>query len=651
MSLNKLIPKSSKSFSLNFKRLSEDKIKINYLDKPKNYFSKNISMNTANSFFKKKQPIYRNFELLLNKNNKHKSFICPKFNSIVRDKNVIKIQSDSTSLSLYKTKSNSYFDYKKKLFNQDENRVNNYFQKDSMIKKYNTNINIDKYRSKIKKELGCSFSPKNRIKAMEIYEILEFSDYQNSTNSNNLNYLKRKSLKNNKLRKKPVKYNNFINNAKSNNKNISILKYNNINKKEIRPINSLFETNNLENQDKIDNYPENNKNEENNKSIYNKKNKKIFKSFSQSYFPKKNNNEEINKNEDINNNENEILNTNNEDFYVITNSSEKNSQTLKIPTHNLFNNEIPKGKINENNNKTIKPSINNYLNKYRGDQKRIMEECINNLNFNYSDDNYNYNYQINYNDCNTFGSINKSNKYNEEKEPINQNINNEIEKNTYINNSINQQMINNNNNNNNSNNFKLDGEENKENINIINTIENNNEENIIPNNEKLNKNNNLNNKKYKDIFSNAQLINFQKHNKKKIKINLDYSDENIDFNQLYNKDNYLSYDNNNKLHNTKSYFNNTKNNLTTKLIKNGAHNPKYSSNRINRYEDIKNNKNKYSQNIQKFLNQKKKINVHNLHKKLSKVKFNFMNKQISVMPPNDYDREIITNVINDLYNQ
>ena len=644
MSLNKFIPKSSKSFSFNLKRLSEgnNKIKIKYLDKSNNYCSKNTNLNNANSFINKKQPKYRNFAILLNKNHKYKSYIYPKFNSIIKDKNIVNIQSDSNSLSLYKTKSNSYFDYKKKLVNKDKNSIGNYFKNDSMIKNYNTNINIEKFKNRIKNEIGNSFSPKNRIKAMKIYEILEFSDFHNTSNTNNLSYLKKKNIKNHfkkLINKKPVKYNNFFN-SNLYNKNINILEYNSTKKKEIKPIDSLLEINNLKIQDKNNNYLENNTNKNNDRNIFNKKNKKLIKSFSQCYYPNtniiKNNVEDLGNN--INNNEKGIVKINQEDF-IITNGNEHNNSTVKTQINNLSNNEIQQGKMNETNNKTANPYISNYLNKYRGDQKRIMEECIRKLNYNYSDDNFNYNYQVNYNDFSSFGTSNTINKL---KETINPQINNETNV-KHNNNSLNCQIINNNYLND-SNYFKVKDEENKENSNI-NTDENSNEEKNIIKNEKP-KNNYINQKKYKDIFSKAQLINFKKQNKKNIEINLNYPDENIDFNKFFNKDNnnYLSQDNNN----TKSYFNNRKNNLTTKF-KNTKNNSKNLLNNIPRHEYKKDNKNKYSNNIQKFVNQKKNNNVTNLHKKLSKTKFNFMNKKISVMPPNDYDREIITNVIKDLY--
>ena len=75
-----------------------------------------------------------------------------------------------------------------------------------------------------------------------------------------------------------------------------------------------------------------------------------------------------------------------------------NHKTQQFQNNNNQNNNKEKIKyINDNNNELFE-SISYYLNKYRGNEKKVMEECINKLNFNYIDNNYNYNYQINYND-------------------------------------------------------------------------------------------------------------------------------------------------------------------------------------------------------------------------------------------------------------
>ena len=66
----------------------------------------------------------------------------------------------------------------------------------------------------------------------------------------------------------------------------------------------------------------------------------------------------------------------------------------------------------ESNDKDIKinSNINNFLSKYRGNQKKIMEECIKKLNYNYSDDHYNYNYKINYNEIDVYNNNQKKSK-------------------------------------------------------------------------------------------------------------------------------------------------------------------------------------------------------------------------------------------------
>ena len=307
--------------------------------------------------------------------------------------------------------------------------------------------------------------------------------------------------------------------------------------------------------------------------------------------------------------ENKFSDNNNYENYISLNEN-NNFQKINKIEENIDD------KINkENNNIKLNKNLINYLNRYKGNQKKIMEECLINLNFNYADDNYNYNYQINYNNLDNYNN-NRNN---------NINIDQIDEK----------KIINDNNLNNNSNYIKTINQDNKENIYNIND------------------NDNDNNNKIKKDFSNYKKINFQKNNKNKnIEINLFNPDEDIKY---INKKAYFPLSNKkNRYYKNKSLLFEGNENTSTLIQK-----PKTKLEllltkipRHHRYENLNEKTiNKYSINIPKFFNYKKKINTNNFNKELSISRFPSKNKNSAIMPPNNYNSQFIKKVFKSFYNK
>ena len=433
MSLNKQKLKLRKFNSFNLKDTNKEnnKMKFKYLEESfNNIFRNNRMKNPINTLLLKTKS-FKSHQIL--KNNSISNSNIYKFKSIIKEKNEINKKYNLSNLPsyLHKTKTSSYFSLNKKLINLDKkiekNHINlfkefkngrNYEKYKQIIKNNNSisntnNINKEKYIYKkyLKKKLNNILSPSIKSKIFNIYKTLD--NFDNSKTSLSFDQFK------------SHKYNNIkISNYYDNIKNLSKKKY--FNKK----FNKLIKCN-------INDFSLNSSNKKNNKN-------KIKNSLSDKFSLKKQIKKQkniysyINK---IKNNKNEITNFNEqinkeEKEYnkIINNNSKMNNNKIIIDNNNINDNEIIQSSVYDKkvNNKKVEINVdinkenklnlrvNNYLNKYKGNQKKIMKEIISKLNFNYSDDNYNYNYMINYNNEDIY---NKNMKIKDENKDYNDIIN------------------------------------------------------------------------------------------------------------------------------------------------------------------------------------------------------------------------------------
>ena len=607
MSLNNYRHIQLNSLLTNLKKNKENNQQLKHLNEPKTRLVRSKSLFCpTNTYNISNKLINNDFSLLFEKNN-----LSCKYNSIIKNINNIK----STTSKLNNSNNTLYFDYKKtSAVKHNKNRYkylfkNKYYYKINYLNKNNFN-DREKYNNLI---INDRFTPKNKLKVIKIYKTLESSKSHYPINSTYSYNVKEYNGFNNKLdcnneyfyddnKTCKMKINSFINRNNTTNKsnknknyfdknnhkyriNLLLKKYNSIKK----------ETN--ENCLDINSIKNNNVCENDNDLI---KNKTIVKSYSDNYL-------KIDKKDNINNN---------------TFNNEQNNKELKKIDNSY------KNIIKEN---ILKPNIENYLNKYKGNQKIIMAECINKLNYNYSDDNYNYNYQINYNDIETNNNYQKNNNI---LQPI---LYNNIQENQLENNhedlvceqNINSQNINN-------------YENNKEKINKDNIKNNILTDEIINNNDIENNFSKIMMKMKKSSLDEKDktLINSQKYNnRKKINFNLKYPDENINY---VNRTIYLKLPEkniNNKYHPKSIFFGDNENPKYTKLFKKSKTKLELLLNKIPKHEYIKGNEKENDRlNIPKFLNQRKITNTRYTNKDSNEsklIKYINNNKNNRIMPPND----------------
>ena len=551
----------------------------------KNFLKKERLLDYLNSFLTPRRPslIKQNILNIKNKNKKN-------YETIIQSKNESKSHSNISTIN--KTKSSSIFNSKHNIFYRNENRVNQI-----NILKYKNNLknlffNTNKYENYPDK-IG-SFSPRNRIKLMKIYHNLKFINFPCVTKESNQNNIYNKERSNNELNLDIKNEHFFIKkekNKKANKNETKNYKIENVNSFQILNVKKGMDKNNIFNHN------------EKKELEYNYKDKKI----NYSYFSE-------------NNEENKKLNN-----YV-----EDNFQEIIIPGNNNINlYKVPQGekldKINEINiiNKYI--DKNNHVGNFSKYNKLfIMENCLNELFFDYSDGNYSY--------SNHFKYLNKDQKDNNiiiSKKIISKKL--EKIKNNNENKDIkNEKIINKNKNNKITNKCQikhLDISENKENINTENAIKTSeiilslDNQTFTDKNNISNVKNDSNNKEKKDL-----IIKQSKSNKlnevKKINFNL---------NCLYENKNYVNIQllsdprNNNK--NLKKTIDSKKNSFRqTKLMKYPRTNLELLLDKIPRHEGENNFINAHS--VKKDKNDYKNI-------RRSKI-IEFINKNSAIMPPNDY---------------
>ena len=303
-----------------------------------------------------------------------------KYKSIIKEKNII--NKKLTPSTLHKTKTCSFFSLNKKIANLNKKLEKNYinvFKNGSYYKSVDRTNNINKEKYKYKnnfKNIDSIFSPKIKSKIMRIYKSLD--NFHNSKTYYSFNNLSSENTNNKKINNKydDIRHSNkekYINNY---NKLIK----NRINNDSLNPENNYFYKNQII------------------KSLSKRTSlkKKIKYEKMKNYFNKNNDNEKNNYNM-------KNIKENKEYNDIVTDINKiKNNKHIQTSTNNE----------KESNDKDIKinSDLNNYLNKYKGNQKKIMEECIKKLNYNYSDDNYNYNYKINYNEIDTYNNNQKISK-------------------------------------------------------------------------------------------------------------------------------------------------------------------------------------------------------------------------------------------------
>ena len=546
-------------------------------------------INQTSSFNIQSKTTKNNNYFCLKKNN-NKKYISYKCNPIKKDinKNIL-IRYNTPSA---KQKINSFLDNNITFFNKEKNidnnqiyelKFKNILNNNHLIRSKSYNNNKVEFIDKFGKEIVNKFSPRIKKKIQRIYKILESSNFPKPINSYKLNKISNITNYNSQINKNKEKYHN-------NQKNC------------LRKYYSYF---NNENPMK-----------------YNDKNVKIL---------------ETNKLSDINGCENYSYKDKKEESY----SGNYNCQ--KIDKKNLYQNYISKEKIKieekddkinmisdsnntNNNNLKLNKNLINYLNKYKGEQKKIMERCLSTLNFNYADDNYNYNFQINYNDLDN----------------SNNNQNNNLKStNNYIKDKIINENKNNNSNHRNKNekNYGTIFEDNKENFNNINL-------NYINGNKTYEKKTNKDGIK-KDF--NYKKINYKKYNinkDKNIQLNIFNFDEDI---QFTNKRLYfpISKGNNKYYHNKFLYFGDIDNDYS--LIKKPKIKSELLLTKIPRHTKInENKKNKYTINIPRLFNYQKK-NITNVFKKDLNNNIGLQSKKSAIMPPNNYSNEFIKKVFTSFY--
>ena len=336
----------------------------------------NNKINPINTLFLNNKSIkYYNYTKKDNKS----SINIHKYKSIIKEKNII--NKKLTPSSLHKTKTCSFFSLNKKIANLNIKLEKNYinvFKNGSHYKSVvgTNNINKQKYKYKNNfKNIDSIFSPKIKSKIMRIYKSLD--NFHNSKTYYSFNNLNSEKTNNKKINNK---YDDILhcNKAKYINNYNKLIK-NSINNDSLNLENNYFDKNQII------------------KSLSKRMSlKKKIKYEKMKNYSDKNND---NKNEKINFNMKSIK-ENKEYNDIITDINKvKNNKHIQIS----INNE------KESNDKDIKKNsdLNNFLNKYKGNQKKIMEECIKKLNYNYSDDHYNYNYKINYNEIDTYNNNQK----------------------------------------------------------------------------------------------------------------------------------------------------------------------------------------------------------------------------------------------------
>lgn len=548
MSINNYSLKPTFSFTQNLKRNNEKY----------NYFRPNKINNKTNFFLTENRPINEKkfipykFNSILRDRNINNIFPSYKYNSILKDKNNINVFPPSL---IRKSKSISFLYYDKDLFKQLYyfNFKNNY-KCNINLKSSSYNNNKIKLINLYKRERKKVFSVSKKENLRKIYKNPKFNNFYISLNISSNNLKAYHHYKNKLVQNKIGNYKTQNNNTKM----FKLIKYDKDNHKlensKTQNFNTLYEISTKKKAYYKNNYFNNrpyqtNKNHKN----YSNENKKIF----IKYFSEKNNIEK-------------------EDF--------KKDEVIKIKERELIesNNNNLKDKIN---NKELNNNLVIYLNKYKGNQKKYMEECIRKLNYNYIDDNYNYNYKINYNELN----IGKNNN-------LNENNDNKI------------------------------NEFNKENIDHLN------------NDNFKDENNN------KEKHLNFKKINIKKHKNKNIEINFFNSGDNSD--NLINKKNSISLTAvKNGLPQYKSLFlEDFESNLTTAKMENNSKTKlEYLLSKIPRhYKKTEIKKINYINNINRYLNEKKNDTISFLDKYLSKSRLiHRTEKNKTIMPPNNYYSEFI----------
>ena len=586
----KYCPIRSNSFISKFtlKKLNDHK-KL-YLDDFQSHLITNKNLFNHKVTFVRPKNI-KHISLLTNNYNNN---IYDKINSIVKKENKINIRENKVIID--SSNNSILFEYNKKANKPNLNRYrylfqDKYYYKLDYLDKKNYNDNNINYTN----ILNEKFTPKNKLKAINIFRTLESSDSPLVKNLNTT-YNRKEYNKFNNQQKTINDSNLKINYFTSNNSMNRINNRNNyINKDGIKSLMERYNSHtevinrNFEEVDTNSNSIEN-KNE-NKADLIN--NKIIIKSLSENFLGK--HNVHSNKNLKINN-------------------SEKNNIELNIKIEDNVNNDI-----NEKNCKKV--NFDSYLNKFKGNQKKIMEECINKLNYNYCNDNYNYNYEINYNNRENFNNERKENDINGQI-----NIENQINNDNDFSDIINKSNI-------------VNNEDNKDNI-IINIKNNLNKDENLNNNiifEKDFTENKIKEKRFtydkKDL---KYLIKSSKNeNRKSIDYNLIYPDENIN---SINRTTFFHFKEKNK---NDLYFpilnDDNKRSKYTKLIKKSQQKLDLLLNKIPKHEYTRENiKDKYSLNISKFINGKKRISI-NIGKESNGsklIKYLKKNKKNIIMPPN-----------------
>ena len=583
MSLNKFRTNRSNSFISNLTTKKTNDHKIGFLDEPQFKCLNNISsFNHVNTFVRPNEDLSSFFtNNNSNFSNKYSSLLKKKDKFNIRENNVIIDNSNNTI----------HFDYNKKAIKHNLNKYKYLFTKKNYSRLNYLNKRCYKNNDKNNKNdaniiINDKFSPKNKLKAMNIYKTLHSSNSQYFPNSINSYNIK--------------EYNELYNEQKSNNDNNNNIKINNF-------IHSYYSANRY-------NRNINNINKSKIKTLFNKYNtqvKTINRNFSNvNTVNKENNNNEdalINKRKIVKSLSDNCLDKKNGNYNGYIYNREQNNKELKIEINDY------KDKINENNEK--KPIINNYLNKYKGNQKKIMEECISKLNFNYSDDSYNYNFKINYNDIDRLNKGKENPKFKESK-----NLENQI---------------------NSDNDFSEIINDEKENI--VNNIKSN-----FMNYENLNKNENENyfsenpiklTRLSLDIKDKKDSINSLKNEKRKnIDYNLIYPDENVNY---INRTADIQFQEQNKNDIYRPIlFDDNKRSKYTNLIEQSQQKLELLLNKIPKHEYIKGCiRDKYTINISNYINIRKKRIVMNKGKESNKsnlIKYINKNKKNIIMPPNGF---------------
>ena len=523
----------------------------------------NVIINQTNSFNIQTKITNQNNCFLLKRNN-NKKYMSYKYNRIKKNKDII--NRYKTPFVKKKIIINSFLDNNSTLFNKEKNNDKNqiYELKFKNIFKNNYLIRSKSYNKKNihGKEID-RFSPRIKKKVQNIYKILESSNF-NPINTYKLNKISNITNYNREMNKNKVKNNksqkNFLIKCNSFLNNENLMKCNNKNRNILETF-KIHDNNNYENNS--------------------------------------NNFQKINKN-----------NIYQKNFY---------KETIKDNENEDNNNNIIGDNSNYTNNLKLNKNLINYLNKYKGEQKKNMEECLSTLNFNYADDNFNYNFQINYND------LNNSND-NQKNEKLTNNYKTEIK--------INENSSNNSQENEN----EIKNVVYKENFNIMNMDYFN--ENKIDE-KKINDNGIKKECNYKKV--NYKKYNFNKD--KNIKLNIFNNDEDILF--INKKINFpMSNEKKKYYHSNSLFFGDIDN--TSNLIKKPKTKLELLLTKIPRHVKLnENQKNKYSINIHRFLNQKKN-NANNFKKDFNSI-IGLQSKKRAVMPPNNYSNEFIKKVFTSFY--